>query len=603
VVQAVAFTALNTSVAGYVGRYFDLTRYSGDEKAASLRSKAAPEFQKNNDEFLLLPSSILCYWATERELELFRTAPAVSTVAEARHGMVTSNNDRFLRWWWEVDARKIEYECLSRSDARASRGKWFPYNKGGAYRKWFGNTGLVVNWENDGAEIFQLARDLYGSPSRKLPSQEFYFAPGLTWSALSSDNVSFRFNGAGYLFDSKGSSLFLSEYSEDELLYLLAFLNSRSAARLLNLLCPTLDYNAGSIAKLPLPSVSHVERQSIVEASGRLRELAKTDWDKSETSWDFQSIAVGLGSILDWKISGGEKIKKCRREMRDRLDQCEQIFQTRLDLDPNILPSTDERDLGFSDFDDEDLAKNLVSYAVGCIMGRYSLDETGVVYAGSANQAFDPGRYETVRADEDGILPVLELDWGFDDDAANRIVEFISRAWPEKHLEENLKLVADGLGVNVGELPRDTLRRYLSAGFYRHHLATYKKRPIYWLFSSGKSRAFQCLVYLHRYNEGTLARIRTSYVIPVQGHIASRIDQIEADKPKTISTSQRKKLQKEQDDLKKKQAELRVFEEKLKHYADQKISLDLDDGVKVNYGKFGDLLTDVKAITGGKDDE
>ena len=176
-------------------------------------------------------------------------------------------------------------------------------------------------------------------------------------------------------------------------------------------------------------------------------------------------------------------------------------------------------------------------------------------------------------------------------------------AWPKEHLEENLKFVADSLGPSKGEQPRDTIRRYLATGFYKHHLQTYKRRPIYWLFSSGKQRAFQCLVYLHRYHEGTLARMRTEYVIPLQGKIAARIDQLEGDKTKATSTSHRKKLQKEQDDLKKQQAELSAFDEKLRHAADQRITLDLDDGVKVNYGKFGDLLAEVKAVTGRRDEE
>jgi type II restriction/modification system DNA methylase subunit YeeA len=247
--------------------------------------------------------------------------------------------------------------------------------------------------------------------------------------------------------------------------------------------------------------------------------------------------------------------------------------------------------------------KRLLSYAIGCMMGRYSLDKPGLIYAHSGNQGFDPSQYNTFRADDDGIIPLLESDWGIRDDATNRFVEFIGVAWPKDHLEENLKFVAESIGLTGSEQPRDTIRRYLATGFYKHHLSMYKKRPIYWLFSSGKQRAFQCLVYLHRYHEGTLARMRTEYVIPLQGQVAARIEQLEGDKSMATSTSHRKNLQKEQDDLKKQQTELLTFEEKLKHAADQKISLDLDDGVKVNYAKFGDLLAESKAITGGKEEE
>jgi type II restriction/modification system DNA methylase subunit YeeA len=237
------------------------------------------------------------------------------------------------------------------------------------------------------------------------------------------------------------------------------------------------------------------------------------------------------------------------------------------------------------------------------MMGRYSLDKPGLIYAHSDNVGFDPSQYKTFPADDDGIVPLLDADWGIRDDAANRIVEFIGVAWPKEHLEENLKIIAESLGPTKNEHSRDTIRGYLATGFYKDHLRWYKRRPIYWLFSSGKQRAFQCLVYLHRYHEGTLARMRTEYVIPLQGKNTARIEQLEGDKNKAGSTSHRKKLQKEQDALKKQQTELFAYDEKLKHAADKKISLDLDDGVKVNYGRFGDLLAEVKAVCGTKEED
>ena len=289
--------------------------------------------------------------------------------------------------------------------------------------------------------------------------------------------------------------------------------------------------------------------------------------------------------------------------MKELEEENNRLFIEAYGLQDELSPEVPDDQITLYRPDREEDIKRLLSYAIGCMMGRYSLDKPGLIYAHSGNQGFDPSQYKTFRADDDGIIPLLETDWGIRDDATNRIVEFIGVAWPKEHLEENLKFIADSLGPTNGEQPRDTIRRYLATGFYKHHLSMYKRRPIYWLFSSGKQRAFQCLVYLHRYHEGTLARMRTEYVIPLQGQIAARIEQLEGDKAKATSTSHRKKLQKEQDDLKKQQAELLTFEEKLKHAADQKISLDLDDGVKVNYGKFGDLLAEAKAITGGKDEE
>jgi type II restriction/modification system DNA methylase subunit YeeA len=235
------------------------------------------------------------------------------------------------------------------------------------------------------------------------------------------------------------------------------------------------------------------------------------------------------------------------------------------------------------------------------MMGRYSLDAPGLVYADSGNVGFDATKYATFPADADAIVPVMETDW-FADDATNRVEEFIRKVWPAEGLEENLRYIAESLGVTRDEDARTTIRRYFATGFFKDHLKTYKKRPIYWLFSSGKQRAFQCLVYLHRYHEGTLARMRTEYVIPLQGKLTARIDALEKDIASATSTSHRKKLEKEHDTLKKQQTELHHFQEKLRHVADQRIALDLDDGVKVNYGKFGDLLAEVKTVTGGSDE-
>ncbi len=247
-----------------------------------------------------------------------------------------------------------------------------------------------------------------------------------------------------------------------------------------------------------------------------------------------------------------------------------------------------------------------ISYSIGCMLGRYSLDREGLVYAHSGNEGFDKlvaeGVYQSFAADEDGIIPLTDQEW-FKDDATNRFREFVQVVWGEEHLQENLDFVAETLCLNAikpkkSESALETIRRYLSTQFYKDHLKTYKKRPIYWLFSSGKQKAFECLVYLHRYNEGTLSRMRTEYVTPLLGKYDAYAEQLEKQIETADSTSEANRFKKELDALIKKQVELREFDDKLKHYADMRISLDLDDGVKVNYGKFGDLLADVKAITG-----
>jgi type II restriction/modification system DNA methylase subunit YeeA len=312
----------------------------------------------------------------------------------------------------------------------------------------------------------------------------------------------------------------------------------------------------------------------------------------------------GDKALLSQSQSDVDEVRFAQVDSEQRLEaEINSLFITTFGLAAELQKDVPIEQITLSKPDRAEDIKRLLCYAIGCMMGRYSLDRPGLIYAHSGNQGFDPSQYKTFRADDDGIIPLLTTDCGIRDDATNRLMEFVSVAWPKEHLEENLKFIADSLGPNNGEQARDTIRRYLATGFYKHHLSMYKKRPIYWLFSSGKQRAFQCLVYLHRYHEGTLARMRTEYVIPLQGQIAARIEQLEGDKTKATSTSHRNKLQKEQSDLKKQQAELLTFEEKLKHAADKKISLDLDDGVKVNYGKFGDLLAESKAITGGKDED
>jgi len=336
--------------------------------------------------------------------------------------------------------------------------------------------------------------------------------------------------------------------------------------------------------------------------------LAKDDWDSFEQSWGFTTFPLLKEWIKQNTLEESWQLWRAHcNDAVNKLLQLEQqnnyFFIEAYGLQEDLSPSMSPDEISLYRPELEEDMKRLVGFAIGCVLGRYSLDKSGLVYAHSGNRDFDSSQYKTLRADDVGIIPLLETDWGIRDDATNRFVEFIGVAWPKEHLEENLKFVADSLGPTVSEQPRDTIRRYLATGFYKHHLSMYKKRPIYWLFSSGKLRAFQCLVYLHRYNEGTFARMRTEYVIPLQGQIAARIEQLEGDKAKATSTSHRTKIQKEQDKLKKQQAELATFEEKLKHYADMRISLDLDDGVKVNYAKFGDLLAESKAITGGKDDE
>lgn len=278
------------------------------------------------------------------------------------------------------------------------------------------------------------------------------------------------------------------------------------------------------------------------------------------------------------------------------------LFINAYGLQDELSPEVPESQITLARADREKDSQRLISYAIGCIMGRYSLDEPGLIYAHAANVGFETGHYATFPADTDGIVPITDALW-FADDAPGRVREFLSAVWGPDTLEENMAWLAESLGTKASETPDETIRRYIADRFFKDHLQTYKKRPIYWLFSSGKQGAFQALVYLHRYHEGTLARLRADYVVPLTGKMQARIDMLQKDAQAASSTAARNKLYKEVEKLARKHAELLAYDEKLRHYADMRIKLDLDDGVKVNYGRFGDLLADVKAVTGGKDEE
>ena len=278
------------------------------------------------------------------------------------------------------------------------------------------------------------------------------------------------------------------------------------------------------------------------------------------------------------------------------------IFINAYGLYDELSPEVPDDQISLTRADREKDCQRLISYAIGCMMGRYSLDEPGLIYAHAGNVGFEPGRYATFPADADGIVPITDELW-FADDAPSRIREFLRAVWGPDTLEENMAWLAESLGTKASETPDETIRRYIADKFFKDHLQTYKKRPIYWLFSSGKQGAFQALVYLHRYHEGTLARLRAEYVVPLTGKIQSRIEMLQKDAAAATSTAARNKLSKEVEKLKKKHVELLAYDEQLRHYADMRITLDLDDGVKVNYGKFGDLLAEVKAVTGSASDD
>jgi len=330
--------------------------------------------------------------------------------------------------------------------------------------------------------------------------------------------------------------------------------------------------------------------------------ISRDDWNSNEVAIDFESLCLlprsaGIENIAQSWINMSRIQDQLLSRVRQLEEKSNKIFIEIFDLSEELSSEVLEDQITLTRADREKDCQRLISYVIGCMMGRYSLDEPGLIYAHAGNVGFDPSRYARFPADADGILPITDEHW-FEDDAPARVREFLQTVWGPDTLAENLAWLAESLGTKGSETPEETIRRYIADKFYKDHLQTYKKRPIYWCFSSGRQKAFQCLVYLHRYHAGTLARMRMEYVVPLQSKMAARIDSLADDIQAASSSAQAKRLQKERDTLTKQLEELRRFDEQLRHYADQRIALDLDDGVKVNYGKFGDLLAEVKAVTG-----
>jgi len=638
VVQTTAFVLQGRYFNNYKPVFFHLVEGQEEQKERALRSGHNRFDATSQDDFKKIPGNPLAYWVGDKVRNLFSENTCLSNISKPRVGMTTGDNARFLRFWTEVSISKVGLAIPSGQRASQSDMKWFPANKGGEFQRWYGNAEFLVNWENEG-------RELLGSGGCFPRSRERYFNECITWTAVSSSCFGVRYSPLGFIPITGGSSLYVED--NEDLKLILCFLCSRVADYFAQIVSQTLNIEAGSIGSLPI-----IINTELLENSSRIFseaiEIAKSDWNNYEISWDFNKNRLisnkhntletanptklePVGWVSD---SVTQQIEATDVGLRDKaanptyastsLEQCFNQWQTqsraaiaemqRLEEENNRLfieayclqdelsPEVPEEQITLARADREKDCQRLISYAIGCMMGRYSLDEPGLIYAHADNVSFDPDRYHTFPADKDGIVPITDELW-FEDDAANRIQEFLVAVWNAETLDENTAWLAESLGQKGNETPVETIRRYIAGSFFKDHLQTYKKRPIYWLFSSGKQGAFQALVYLHRYHEGTLARMRAEYVVPLTGKIQSRIEMLEKDAAAADSNASRNKLNKDIEKLKKKHVELLAYDEKLRHYADLRIQLDLDDGVKVNYGKFGDLLAEVKAVTGGTGDD
>ncbi|WP_042088925.1 BREX-1 system adenine-specific DNA-methyltransferase PglX, partial [Acinetobacter bereziniae] len=523
------------------------------------------------DDFKKIPGSPVAYWVSEKVREIFDKEKSLTQHAIPAQGSTLGENEKFLRQWSEIDW--------------VSKHHWKLCLKGGSFRKWYGNKTYFVKWKNDGAELKKF-------PKATLRNLQYMSMAGIDWSRITSSANSFRVFEKDSFIESGGGFIYTSANRNQ----ICSFLNSKIAKHFLTVLSPTINCQTGDVISLPF---------KLIGSSGLAEnciKLAKEDWDSYEISYDFLENPIirtkqqNLEQAFNtWQQQNTHVVA----EMKRLEEENNKLFIDAYGLQDELTPDVPDAQITLTRADREKDSQRLVSYALGCMMGRYSLDEPGLIYAHAGNQDFDASRYQTFPADADGIIPLTEMHW-FEDDATHRIREFLTAVWGKETLDANMQWLAESLDKKASETAEDTIRRYLASKFYKDHMQTYKKRPIYWLFSSGKQGAFQALVYLHRYNESTLARMRTEYVMPLISKMAAYANSLETAKESSDSAAEIKRIEKKLQDLHKQQAELSTFEEKLRHYADQRITLDLDDGVKVNYGKFGDLLAEVKAITGEK---
>lgn len=599
IVQTTSWIIQNKHIKKYQPNFYRLIDGNEHTKRQALLNKGNEFSATAQDDFKKIPGSPIAYWAKKNILEFFCESKKISEVATKRLGLCTGDNDRFLRLWTEIRFEDIGFSSNSYESFLSSGKRYAPHNKGGEPIRWAGNKDFVIKFDVENY-------DALSKMCNRLASKSYYFKESLTWSEIGTGDFSVRYLPMGYTFNIKGASIFPDSV---DMFLLLGYMNSSAFQYLLGFINQTISFNGGDIEKVPFPKLNESDCHSIIELSRNCYEIINRNYDRFEFSWDFKGHPFLFNNeekkrIIDCWIDVSQCVNNEVKNIERAQKNIDIIVNKSLEFLENQYNEKQKVDI--HPVDQTESITSLLSFSIGCMLGRYSLDREGLVYAHAGNEGFEKlvaeDAYKTFPADEDGIIPLTDQEW-FKDDATNRFREFVQVVWGEEHLQENLDFVAESLCLNAikpkkSESSMDTIRRYLSTQFYKDHLKTYKKRPIYWLFSSGKQKAFECLVYLHRYNEGTLARMRTEYVIPLTAKMAAYAQKLENDKEASGSAAEVKRLEKEIAQLHKQQAELSEFDEKLRHYADQRISLDLDDGVKVNYGKFGDLLAEVKAITG-----
>lgn len=518
-----------------------------------------------------IPGKPIAYWISKDFINSFENK-TIGDYSEVITGMTTGDNNYYLRFWYEVNIDRIKFNGKNMNDIDLNLTNWIPYNKGGERRNWYGNNEYVVNWAQK--DNFNRA---------KITLERLYLKKGLTWSFVTSGKFSMRYFPEGFLWDVSGSPAF---FNNDEIMfYTLGFLCTNFANSLLDLLNPTINIQAVDIKKVPLVYDDDYKNEIIEMVKNNIN-ISKSDWNEQETSWDFKLHHFlnsddynNLNLIFDECQNIKQKQFNKLKENEIKLNQLfSKIYS--VDFETEIL----NEDITINTYDLNYSVKSFISYAVGCMFGRYSLDNEGLQFAGGE---FDISDYTKFIPDDDNIIPVLDTAY-FEDDIVGRFVEFVKTCFGEENLEENLEFIANALSKNK-KPSREKIRDYMLKNFFNDHKKTYKKCPIYWQFSSGKENGFNCLVYMHRYEPSLVARIRTDYLHKTQKAIEQAIANCDNIINHSSSSSEITKATKDKNKLQKQLKETQEYDEALAHIANQNIEIDLDDGVKVNYAKFQNI--------------
>ena len=571
----------------YIGTYLKLSEFSGGmevQKEKVLNATTTNtnyKFYSNTQKYNNIPLYPIAYWADETVVAPFNKGHLIEEETSIKVGLQTGDVNKFIRFWFEVNFDNIEFNCTSCEETNYINKKWYPHNKGGNYRKWYGNNYHVVNWKNNGFEI-KNNRNKNGKLKSRPQNSDFYFKKGLTYSSLSSGKISFRYNTEGFIFDTKGSKCFINEDNDFE--YIFAFLNNDMTMIFLSFLAPTLDFNVGSLKKLPLIYNKTYDKEIHNLVHENIK-LTKEEWDDYEISWDFKTHP-----LLKFKAETIEHSFNNRKQhnlntfenLKHNEERLNEIFSIIYSINFDI--EIKDKYVSIKKVNDESDIKSFISYAVGCMFGRYSLDQEGIQYTGGN---FNIHNYSKFIPDDDNIIPVLDSEY-FEDDIVGRFIEFVKICFGEENLEENLDFIANSLTKN-NKSSRETIRNYLLNDFYEEHIKTYQNCPIYWQFTSGKQNGFNCLVYMHRYEPSLVARIRTDYLHKTQKAIEQKITNNDNIINNSTSKQEVTRATKEKAKLQKQLKETQEYDEVLAHIANQNIEIDLDDGVKVNYAKFQNI--------------